>query len=192
MSLIRLDELKTQWDNFVSILNSSDILLKNTKDKLVWSWNRSTGAITANLTYQSNLFLNNMEERKWWYKAIWDLNIPIKLTCFMSLCLKECILTGVNYKKRGAIGPSVCNMCLRNDETTTYFFVGCSKTQKIWSEVLKFLKIDSEWKCSSIEENLKLWFIQFPKLRHIPSWSFGAFGNLKTKYYLRTGIEWIL
>jgi hypothetical protein len=74
------DEHKTKWDNFVSILNSSDILLKNSNDKLVWSWNRSTGAVTANLAYQSILYLNNMEERKWWYKAIWDLNIPIKLT----------------------------------------------------------------------------------------------------------------
>ena len=36
------DEHKTKWDSFVSILNSSDILLKNSNDKLVWSWNKET------------------------------------------------------------------------------------------------------------------------------------------------------
>jgi hypothetical protein len=53
-----------------------------------------------------------------------------------------------------------------NEETIAHIFVDCPKTQKNWFEVLKFLKIDSEWKCSSIEENLKHCFFQFPKLRH--------------------------
>jgi hypothetical protein len=99
----------------------------------------------------------------------------------MFLCLKDCILIGVNYKKRGGIGPSFCNLCLRNEETTTHLFVDCTKTQNIWSEVLKFLKIDSDWKCSSIEENLKHWFIQFPKLRHIPFLVFCGIWKFRNK-----------
>jgi hypothetical protein len=126
------DELKYEWDNFVTYLRCSGIRLKNSNDKLVWSWNRSTGTVTAKLAYQSILYFNKLEERKWWFKAIWKLNIPTKLICFMWLCLKDCILIGVNYQKRGGIGPTVCNLCLMNEETTTHLFVECPKTQKIW------------------------------------------------------------
>jgi hypothetical protein len=45
--------MKIEWENFVTILKSSGIHLKNTNDKIVWTWNRSTGEVTANLAYQS-------------------------------------------------------------------------------------------------------------------------------------------
>jgi hypothetical protein len=45
------DGLKTEWENFVTILKSSGINLKNTNDKIIWSWNRSIGEVTANLAY---------------------------------------------------------------------------------------------------------------------------------------------
>jgi hypothetical protein len=51
------DELKGEWDNFVSNLRCSGIHLKNANDKLIWSWNRSTGTVTTKLAYQSILFL---------------------------------------------------------------------------------------------------------------------------------------
>ena len=47
--------------------------------------------------------------------------------------------------------------------------------------MLKFFKIDSDWKCSSIEENLKHWFIQFPKLRHIPFLVFCGIWKFRNK-----------
>jgi hypothetical protein len=58
--------------------------------------------------------------------------------------------------------------------------VDCPKTHKIWTKVINFLKIEGEWNCSSIEENLNLWFIQFPKLRYIPYlviWGIWKFKN---------------
>jgi len=69
-----------------------------------------------------------MEERGWWYKYILQVKIPVKMIFFMWLCLKECILSGVNYEKRGGIGPSFCSLYLRNDETTTHLFVDGPKS----------------------------------------------------------------
>jgi hypothetical protein len=86
----------------------------------------------------------------------------------MWLCLKDCILSGVNFRKRGGIRPSVCNLCLRDEETTNHLFMDCNTTQNIWKDILNFLKMLGAWSCSSIDENLKLWFIQYPKMRHIP------------------------
>jgi hypothetical protein len=150
------------------MLRSSGIKLNNTSDKIVWSWNRATGDVTANLAYHSITFLNILDENRWWYKVIWKVNIPDKIICFMWLCLKDCILSGVNFRKRGGIGPSVCSLCLRDEETTTHLFVDCNTTQNIWKDVMNYLKMSGAWSCSSIDENLKLWFIQYPKMRHIP------------------------
>jgi hypothetical protein len=175
------DRLKTEWEKFVTILKCSGIHLKNTNDKIVWTWNRSTGEVTTNLAYQSILYLNQMEERRWWYKSIWKVNIPVKMICFVWLCLKDCILSGVNYKKIEGKGPYACSLCLRDEETTTHLFLDCSKTKtKNWSEVMKSLKMEGEWNCSSIEENLKLWFLQFPKMRYLPFlviWGIWKFRN---------------
>jgi hypothetical protein len=76
-------------------------------------------------------------------QAIWKLKLPTKLICFMWMCLNDCILTGVNFQKRGGIGPTACNLCLKNEETTTHLFVECPITQKIWIEITKFLKIEN-------------------------------------------------
>jgi ribonuclease HI len=150
------------------MLRSSGITLNDSSDKLVWSWNGAMGTVSANLAYQSISFMNLLDENKWWYKAIWKVRIPGKIICFMWLCLKDCILTGANYRKRGGIGPSVCSLCLRGEETTTHLFVHCATSQSIWKEVLSYLKFPEAWYCSSLEDNLVLWFTKYPKMRHIP------------------------
>jgi hypothetical protein len=98
----------------------------------------------------------------------------------MWLCIKDCILTGINYQKRGGIGPSVCALCLKDEETVMHLFVDCQISQLIWADVLTTLRIDSEWKSSTIEENLKLWFFKLPNLRHVPfmiMWGIWKFRN---------------
>jgi hypothetical protein len=141
-----IDSFGVEWDNYVTKLRSSGIFLNPEIDKLNWSWNRVTGKVTAKLAYQSLLFVNNLDGKKWWYKAIWSVKIPVKMICFMWLCIKDCILTGINFQKRGGIGPSVCAPCLKDEETTTHLFVDCQNSQHIWVDVLTTLRIDSDWK----------------------------------------------
>jgi hypothetical protein len=87
----------------------------------------------------------------------------------MWLCLKDCIPTGVNYKKRGGIGPSVCSLCLRDEETTSHVFVHCETSQYIWKGILFYLKIPNVWSCFTLESDMFQWFTQYPKMKHIPS-----------------------
>jgi hypothetical protein len=100
--------------------------------------------VAANIAYHSILYTIHIEERRWWFKSIWEVNILVKMIFFMWLCLNDCIILGVNYKKRGGISPFVCCLYLRNEETTTHIFVDCSKTQNIWSEVIKLFNIEGE------------------------------------------------
>jgi hypothetical protein len=85
-------EMATEWSNFLLVLKSSGISLNNSKDKIVWSWNRAMGTVTTNLAYQSITFSNTMEDNIWWFKSIWKVNIPSKIICFMWLCLKDCMI----------------------------------------------------------------------------------------------------
>jgi hypothetical protein len=161
-------DLATEWNNFLLILKSSGITLNNTNDKIVWSWNKAMGTITANLAYQSISNNYHKERTRWWFKSIWKVNIPSKITCFMWLCLKDCIITGANYRKQGGIGPSVCSLCLKDEETTSHLFIHCETTQFIWKEILNSLNVTDAWKYSTLEDNLLQWFTQYPRMRHIP------------------------
>jgi hypothetical protein len=180
-------EMATEWNNFLIMLRSSGISLNNSRDKLVWSWNRAKGSVTANLAYQSLSYINLLDDNRWWYKAIWKVNIPGKIICFMWLCLMDCILTGANYRRRGGIGPSTCSLCLRDEETTSHLFVHCEVSQSIWKDILIYLKILEAWSCSSLEDNILQWFTTYPKLQHVPFLVLWGIWKYRIKYYLRIG-----
>jgi ribonuclease HI len=161
-------ELALEWDNFILAIRSNGIYLKDSCDKLVWSWNRALGIVTVKQAYQSILYSNLKGENRWWYKAIWHVNVPSKIICFIWLCLMDNILTGVNYQRRGGIGPSVCSLCLNGEDSTDHLFTHCVVSKLIWKEVLSQLMIHDEWGEKGLEDNLLKWFIKYPKLRHIP------------------------
>jgi hypothetical protein len=88
-----MGERATEWSNFLLVLKSNGISLNHSKDKIAWSWNKAMGTVRTNLAYQSITFSNTIEDIRWWYKSIWKVKIPVKIICFMWLCLKDCILT---------------------------------------------------------------------------------------------------
>jgi hypothetical protein len=133
----------------------------------VWSWNRAVGSVTVVLAYQCIAFSSHIGDLKWWYKLIWKVNIPSKVICFIWLCLKDKILTGANYKKRGGIGPVVCTLCLQDDETTNHLLIQCEVTRNIWKEILNVLNLPDAWRQTTLEENLLLVY-QIPKSEIYP------------------------
>ena len=56
-------DLDLEWDNFILALRTNGISLNESYDKLVLSWNRALGAVTAKLAYQSILFSNLKGEK---------------------------------------------------------------------------------------------------------------------------------
>jgi len=172
--------MSTEWNDYILNLKSSGIILNNSNDKIVWSCNRATGIVTIDLAYKSISYKQNKEIFKWWYKAIWKVNVPSKITCFIWLCLKDCIIIGANFRKQGGIGTSVCNLFLKDEETTSHLFIHCETTQFIWKKILNFLNITEAWNFSTLEENLLQWFTQYPRMRHIPflvSWEIWKYRN---------------
>jgi hypothetical protein len=72
----------------------------------------------------------------------------------MWLCLKDHVLTGVNYKLRGSIGSSVCMLCLNEEESTVHLFVQRSISQSILEDVYNQLKLERSWNRPTLEGNI--------------------------------------
>jgi len=138
-------ELALEWENFILYLRTNGISLNDSSDNLVWSWNWALGTVSVKLTYQSILFSNLKGENRWWFKAIWKVNVPSKIICFIWLCLMNSILIEVNYQRRGGIGPSSCNLCLNVEDSIDHLFSHCVVSKFIWKEVLSHLMIHDEW-----------------------------------------------
>jgi ribonuclease HI len=173
-------ELSQEWDAYTKELILSGIRLNKEKDFLHWSWNRSTGTVTASSAYYCILYTSNCNDGQWWHKTIWSVKVAVKIICFLWLCLEDRLLTGINFQKRGGIGPSVCTLCLKAEESVTHLFVDCQITQMIWGQILTSLRIDFEWNKDTIEENLKFWFLKLPNHKHIPlllMWEIWKFRN---------------
>jgi hypothetical protein len=124
--------LSEEWNSYITLLQSSGITLFNSNDKLVWSWNKTSGTVITNLGYQCIASNSLNEVSCWWYKAIWRVKVQSKIICFIWLCLKDQILTSANFRKRGGIGPVVCSLCFQDDETIDHLFIHYEYTQIIW------------------------------------------------------------
>jgi hypothetical protein len=73
-------EIAIEWDSFILTLRTNGITLTESNDQLVWSWNRSLGTVLVNSAFQSIIFTNLKDEKRWWYKAIWLVKVPSKIT----------------------------------------------------------------------------------------------------------------
>jgi len=111
-------DLALEWNEYFMMLRSSRVACSTEEDSLVWTWNQSNGTISVKLVYDALVTQNLLVDHVWWHKAIWKLQVPVKIILFVWLCFHDCILTGENYRCRGGIGPSVCSLCLNDEETT--------------------------------------------------------------------------
>ena len=56
-------------------------------------------------------------------------NVPLKIKCFVWLCIENHINTWDNLSKKGWSGPNRCSLCRTADESVNHLFVECSFAQ---------------------------------------------------------------
>ena len=157
-----------EWSGFVAGLEQNAISLKDSSDRIVWSWNARDRMVIVKEAYSTLMAQEESRVQSWWYTQIWKVKAPCKLICFMWLCLRNKTLTGDNYRRRGGIGPSVCLLCLHYEETIQHIFVTCEETQEIWRCVCNLFKLECTWNNPSLEVNMKRWFLSKPKATPVP------------------------
>lgn len=90
-------------------------------------------------------------------KLLWNATIPLKVGCFIWLCLYNSynrILTWANLQKRGFCCPGVCTLCLEGDDHIEHLFGRCVFFQSIWDALRSRWHSLPEWECDSICGNL--------------------------------------
>ena len=70
------------WDNYIGNLNSANIILTDSDERLVWDWNKQIGKVRAKKYYDATINSLFQAEKCLWYKKLWNWNIPLKLKCF--------------------------------------------------------------------------------------------------------------
>ena len=87
-------------------------------DSLVWSLNPQNGTVIASAVYESIVTSSCPPLGSRLLDIIWNGTLPKKISCFVWLALSNKLLTWDNLQRRGWIGPSVCALCLADQDYT--------------------------------------------------------------------------
>ena len=101
------------------------------RDCLAWSPSPK-GRFTVAQGYATlDKNLHDLAEVNWWKKA-WSFFSWPKCNFFVWLLAQQKCLTWENLRKRGFQGPSICFLCLHNEECASHLFFLCPFSREIW------------------------------------------------------------
>lgn len=72
-----------EWEHYKYGINHCGYELGVGDDKLMWSWNEALGEVIVKDAYDSIFFDNMVPQQKWWHRAVWALNVPLKINIFI-------------------------------------------------------------------------------------------------------------
>ena len=85
--------LKTEWDLYLAALRATGIQITLDSDSLNWSFNKNDGKVTASSTYSFISCSIGELDRSWHWMDLWRWQIPLRIKCFIWLCLNNKIST---------------------------------------------------------------------------------------------------
>eukprot|EP00253_Pinus_taeda_P022159 PITA_22159 len=122
--------LKIKAEALGDLLKKMMILKTKGKDQLRWG-NNKQGAFNLKEAKGCLLGLNYSVPDKTW-THLWRQQGWMKINTFMWLVHHKKILTWENIRKRGIMGPSRCQLCEEQEETTEHILNSCSYTTWLW------------------------------------------------------------
>ena len=126
-------EWKLKWDSYIRGLEYGRIRLSDFCDSLLWEHNQHVGPLTAALGYDciDSSYCSKGESSA--LDSLWNLNIPLKISCFIWLTIKIRIPTWDQLQHRGMQGPSRCVLCSKGEENAQHLFLDCSFSKGVLS-----------------------------------------------------------
>lgn len=70
------------WNQYVSVLKHSGIILSENGDMLVWSWNPASGILPTKLVYDLMFSSRVVDGSRWWINYLWKRNFPLQNKMF--------------------------------------------------------------------------------------------------------------
>ena len=99
---------------------------------------------------------------------IYMTDIPLKVICFIWLCLANCMNTWDNLIRKGWTGPNRCSLYKNGEELVNHLFSTCSFTHHIFNYLSRILDRSMDWNEPSFEDNMDTWFRNEKELLHLP------------------------
>ena len=113
-------------------LEERKIEIRDSPDQIRWGY-RTPGQFNvkeaAELASGAAYFPS---EKKWC--SLWGLGHWPKITLFLWILMRGRIITWENLKRRGMVGPSMCVMCQKVEETTSHLLQECDWAAEIWEK----------------------------------------------------------
>ena len=121
--------LRQDYDVLSSFLHGIAPLNSRAKDLRGWG---KTVTYTVKEGYQTLKNNGPRHQQRIWEK-IWSSDSIPKINIFFWLLAKNKLLITENLRKRRIHGPSRCNLCLEQEETSQHLFLECSFTIRVWN-----------------------------------------------------------
>jgi len=121
--------LELSFPNLRSLIQQVIIPADNRMDKIIWNHSPS-GDLNLKDAYT---FKSNHSPVSHWAQSIWHRNIPPSKSLVAWRLMHDKMPTNENLIRRGCCLPSICNLCLNNQETSFHIFFDCPYAIKIWT-----------------------------------------------------------
>ena len=81
------------------------------RDSLVWMYDKHLGQVTAQQAYDCIAHYHCLDSPEKILVNMWKYNLPLKVICFVWLCMQNKINTWDNFLKKGWTSPNRCCLC---------------------------------------------------------------------------------
>jgi len=152
--------LAEEWDTCIKSLSSAGIKLHEREDALLWIGGDSSGCPSVSNIYTAITNLHWSLSTDGRRKNIWSWNIPQKIKLFTWLTIENKVNTWDILQKKGWIGPSLCHLCLREEESTLHLFVHFPFTRRVWARIIVVQHISTTQDGFSLLDCYKCWSIK--------------------------------
>ncbi|KAL9233000.1 hypothetical protein vseg_008046 [Gypsophila vaccaria] len=71
----------------------------------------------------------------WLWGSMWTINVLPRIKSFFWQLCREALPTKARIARRLGQGPSICPLCLLEDETDIHLFRDCTWTRRVWNEM---------------------------------------------------------
>lgn len=167
-----IGRVASEWDGYILRLQTAGITVSKEPDCLVWDWKDSNEDISAQRAYDFLVQDRVSRSNCWWFKYLWHWRIPLKLSCFMWLCLENRVLTWDNLQKRSFIDPDCYILYARQEETVSHLFVGFAFFLNVWICCQRSLHFQTHWVGGYFVDSLHHWFLAHPVFPELPLFIF--------------------
>lgn len=114
-------------------LTQRRIRYSHQQEKLRWG-HKHKGTFTTKEAHQLR-YSDSQDNHDQIWARVWHSGLWPKISTFLWLLSKKCILTWDNLRKRGFIGPSRCPNCNLQAETISHLMESCTLAKQLWERV---------------------------------------------------------